>query len=113
LISPSWLIVWTTLIRGLEFVYDPSSGCQLIIPIQDEIVRKGPTLPFFIVELGDIFSCCLGRRLGKHDFSNHKLISPLARGMGTEQHPVDCVIRIFGSIVSAKPRCVCGETYEV
>jgi hypothetical protein len=85
LISPSWLIVWTTLIRGLEFVYDPNSGCQLTIPIQEECSKeRGPTLPLFIVEFGDILSCCLGRCLGKHDFSNHKLISPLARGMGTE-----------------------------
>ena len=86
LISPSWLIVWTTLIRGLEFVYDPSSGCQLTIPTQEAYSKEwnGLTLPFFIVEFGDILPCCFCCCLGEHDFGNHKLISPLAGGVGTE-----------------------------
>jgi hypothetical protein len=85
LISPSWLIVWTTLIRGFELVYDPSST-ELALDIKDSQVEKeaGPTLPFFIVELSDIFSGCFRCCFRKHDFGNHELISALSRGMGTE-----------------------------
>jgi len=62
---------------------------------------RGHTLSFFIVELGDILSCCFRRCLGEHDLGNHELISTLPRGMGTEQHPVYCVVRILGSMILA------------